>query len=95
MNDFILPKRKRGRQSEEAREQYALDLELFCAGILQLRSGVDFEVGSRGWGYVAESGGQIDKSDLDLVERLISDCRKSGGLPLRRLGSEARFRSRR
>ena len=87
---FVLPKRKRGRQSEEAREQYALELELFCAGILQLRSGVDFEVGARGWGYIAESDGLIDKSDFDQVERLINDCRKSGDLPLDIVASDTK-----
>ena len=80
--NFVLPRRKQGRPSAAAEAQYQQDLDSFCAGILKLKSAVDFQVGARGWGYVCESHGLIDKSDLDLVENLVSDCRKSGDLPL-------------
>jgi hypothetical protein len=80
--DFILPRRGRGRPTFAANARYETGLKAFCAGIMKLRSGLDFPVGSRGWGYVCESHNLITKDDIDLVERLINDCRKSGDLPL-------------
>jgi hypothetical protein len=42
---------------------------------------MDFQVGSRGWCYVLEEHGLV-KGDFDRAESLISDCRKTGDLPL-------------
>jgi hypothetical protein len=78
---IMLPKRKPGRQSADAQSRYERHLAAFCAGILQLRSTLDFEVFSRGWCYILEQHG-LRKGDLDSAQRLINDCRKSGRLPL-------------
>ena len=61
MTEFILPRRRCGRPTTELRASYEEEIAAFCAGILELRSGLDFEVGSRGWGYVCESNGLISK----------------------------------
>ena len=82
MTEFILPRRRCGRPTTESRASYEEEISVFSAGILKLRSGLDFEVGSRGWGYVCESHKLIAKTDIDLVEKLVNDCRKSGALPL-------------
>ena len=42
---------------------------------------MDFDVGSRGWCYILERHG-LRKGDFDVAEKLITDCRKSGALPL-------------
>jgi hypothetical protein len=42
---------------------------------------MDFKVGSRGWCYLLESYG-LHKGDFDAAQKLITECRKSGDLPL-------------
>jgi hypothetical protein len=42
---------------------------------------MDFAVGSRGWCYILERRG-LRKGDFDACEKLVSECRKSGALPL-------------
>src|SRR5262245_27760066 len=37
---------------------------------------------ARGWGYLLEGARATDKGDIDLVEDLVNDSRKSGQLPL-------------
>jgi hypothetical protein len=77
----LLPKRHRGRQSFEAEAEYREQVATFCALIQQIRSSMDFSVGSRGWCYILERHG-LRKGDFDAGERLINACRKSGALPL-------------
>jgi hypothetical protein len=77
----LLPKRGRGRQSAAAEAAYRSQVEEFCARILQIRSSMDFEVGSRGWCYILEQHG-LDKGDFGAAQKLITECRKSGDLPL-------------
>ena len=38
---------------------------------------LDFEIGTRGWGYILENEGVITKDELDACERLITEYRKS------------------
>jgi len=77
----LLPKRGRGRQSAAAEVQYQEQVAAFCALILQIRSTMDFAVGSRGWCYILERHG-LRKGDFDAAENLITACRKTGHLPL-------------
>jgi hypothetical protein len=77
-----LPRLGRGRPSPAARAAYDAEVEAFCARILEINSTLDFEVGSRGWGYILEGDGTVNKGDFDLVQQLINDCRKSGLLPI-------------
>ena len=49
---------------------------------MELRSRLDFGVGSRGWAYILEGERYIDKDEIDAVQALINACRKSGDLPL-------------
>jgi hypothetical protein len=74
----ILPRRPRGRLSEEA---HRVQLKRFCGLIKQIASTMDFKVGSRGWCYILENYG-LRKGDFDAAQRLITACRKSGDLPL-------------
>jgi hypothetical protein len=77
----FLPRRGRGRLSTAAQAAYDVRLQQFCALILQIRSRMDFAVGSRDWCYLLESEG-LRKGEFDACERLITACRKSGALPL-------------
>jgi hypothetical protein len=76
-----LPKRGRGRQSAEAAAKWQRDLDQFCAAIIEIDSGLDFKVSSRGWGYILEEHG-LNKGDFDAAQTLINNCRKGGELPL-------------
>jgi hypothetical protein len=77
----ILPRRRRGRPTPAADVRYQELVAGFCALILKIRSSMDFDVGSRGWCYILEQHG-LGKGDFDAAEKLITDCRKSGALPL-------------
>jgi hypothetical protein len=77
----FLPRRQRGRQSAESEAAYQQKRASFCQLILQIRSTMDFRVGSRGWCYILEQHG-LKKGEFDAAQDLITDCRKSGDLPL-------------
>jgi hypothetical protein len=76
-----LPRRKRGRQTPQGEAEYEERRKGFCRLIMQIRSTMDFAVGSRGWCYLLEQYG-LGKGDFDAAEKLITDCRKTGDLPL-------------
>jgi hypothetical protein len=77
----LLPRRSRGRQSAEADAAYERQVSDFCALMLQIRLTMDFGIGSRGWCYVLEQHG-LHKGNFGAAQKLITDCRKSGALPL-------------
>jgi hypothetical protein len=76
-----LPRRRRGRQTSESEAEYQTRRTAFCRLILQIRSTMDFDVGSRGWCYILEPHG-LTKGDFDAAQAVITDCRKTGELPL-------------
>ena len=78
---ITLPKRGRGRPGADATAQYERELEAFCRRLTEIDSGLDFKVSSRGWAYILEEHG-LTKGDFDAAERLITDCRKKGHLPV-------------
>ena len=64
------------------KEKYELDVLEFCRHITELASRLDFRVSARGWGYLLEGDGYIDKDDIDAAEQLVNRCRKDGSLPI-------------
>jgi hypothetical protein len=80
-NDTLLPKRRRGRQSPADDAIYRHKVKTFCKLIRQIKSTLDFAVGSRGYCYLLEEHG-LTKGEFDAAEKLITACRKSGDLPL-------------
>ena len=76
-----LPRRRRGRQTPKNEADYQAQRAAFCRLIVQIQSTMDFSVGSRGWCYILEQHG-LYKGDFAAAERLITDCRKIGDLPL-------------
>jgi hypothetical protein len=77
----LLPKRRPGRQSDAATFEYEEKVANFCSLILQIKSTMDFAVGSRGWCYILEHRG-LTKGNFGAAPTLINDCRKNGLLPL-------------
>lgn len=77
-----LPKRPRGRQSAEAEAKYQAEVKAFCETILQIASTLNFKVSARGWCYILENAGTLTKGEFDTAQKLITECRKSGLLPL-------------
>ena len=54
---IVFPRSRRGRRSVAAQERHEADLAAFCAGLLEIKSRLDFEVSARGWGYLLENAG--------------------------------------
>ena len=77
---LALPRRPRGRPTQEAQRQYEAEVARWCDGIQEIDS-LDFKVSSPGWCYVLEEHGLV-KGDFDTAQKLINQCRKSGLLPL-------------
>jgi hypothetical protein len=77
---LALPRRRRGRQTPESETEYQAQRAAFCRLILEIRSTMDFGVGSRGWCYILEQHG-LTKGDFSDAQKLITDCRRPGELP--------------
>ena len=77
----VLPTSGRGR-SEAAKARYQQECDAFYAAIRDLASTLEFQVSTRGWCYILENAGAITKGEFDKVERLLTEGRKSGALPL-------------
>lgn len=60
------------------------------AGILNdLQEKINFKVSSRGWCYLMEQAGYIDKSQFDKVDAAIKRCRVTGILPVDFVAADA------
>src|SRR5262249_48902766 len=81
-NGVELPRRGRARPSPSADATYRANVASWCALILEIKSSMDFSVGARGWCYILENRNALRKGDFDVAEKLITDYRKSGDLPL-------------
>jgi hypothetical protein len=81
MTTIRLPTATRGRRSAAAQARYDGEVRAFCRALVELDSRLDFRVSTRGWCYILEEHG-LPKGDFDRAERLITQCRKAGLLPL-------------
>ena len=79
---ICVPKRKKGRQTRDQQAAFDAQVDIFVERLLQIRSRLDFQVGTRGWCYLLENEGLTGKDEFNQMERLIGDWRKSGKLPL-------------
>lgn len=57
-------------------------LGTFVEFVEQISREIGFRVSSRGWGYILEQRGIINKSQFDKVESVINRCRREGLLPV-------------
>jgi hypothetical protein len=78
---IALPQLPRGRPSGTARTTYHDELRVFCDQILEINSRLDFQVSSRGWGYILEEHG-LPKGNLDIAQSVIAECRRQRFLPM-------------
>ena len=77
------PTYSRARSSDQGQQRlHDQQVDVFVQQLLEIRSRLDFEVGTRGWCYLLENEGVIGKDEFDRMETLIGDWRKSGQLPL-------------
>ena len=82
MKCIPLPRRKRGGQSVAAEAQFERTLTEWCQEIIRVADTMDYKIGARDWCYVLEVAGSLTKGEFDTAEKLISACRKDGGLPV-------------
>ncbi len=82
MTELVFPRRGRGCSGPAAHAIYREQRKAFCDAILQIRSTLDFDVGSRGWAYIMEGRNVITKFEMDICQGIVNDCRKTGELPL-------------
>lgn len=61
----------------------------FSQELKKIQSTIGFKVSSRGWCYLMEQAGFIDKSQFDKVDNAINRCRKEGLLPVDFVAEEA------
>ncbi len=61
----------------------------FAEFLEEVSAGIGFKVSSRGWGYILEQRGMINKSQFDKVEAVINRCRRKGFLPVDFVAEEA------
>lgn len=64
-------------------------LQRFADILVDMQSNYDFRVSSRGWCYLMEQSGYIDKSQFDKVDLAINRCRKEGLIPVDFVAEEA------
>lgn len=57
-------------------------MQNFAELLMDMSSRIGFKVSSRGWCYLMEQGGHINKSQFSKVENVINNCRKQGILPV-------------
>ena len=72
MESIILPKGK---------NKY-LQMVEFIERVKEIQTIVVKPMSARGWGYFLEGMKVITKAEIDLVEKLINQCRKDGSLPV-------------
>ena len=71
---FVLP---RGRGVNRLRQ-----MSYFSSSLIDLCNKIGMKLSSRGWCYQLEGFRLIDKSQFDLVENIINECRELGFLPI-------------
>lgn len=81
MFDFSRLKRRRGKQSQAAKDAHHTALVDFCDALRQIQSASDFKISSRGLCYSLEEYSLL-KGDFDAIQKTINDCRKDGYLPV-------------
>ena len=64
----LLPKLPPHRPSAAVKAAYQDKVAEFCATLLEVRSRLDFDVGSRGWAYILERERFINKDEIDAAQ---------------------------
>lgn len=80
--EIRLPAKTRGRPKARQKEAYLAQLELMASQILAIQEQMKSKASSRGWCYLLEGFGLVDKSQFDNCEGFINEARKLGILPI-------------
>ena len=80
--EIKLPTKIRGRPKAGQREAYLAELELMASQIRDIAKSARQKASSRGWCYLLEGFGVINKSEFDDCEGFINEARKLGILPI-------------
>jgi len=75
---IVIPKAGRG-VSRAMLDQMYID---FSDQLKRLQRQIGFRISARGWCYIMEQNGLINKDQFDLVNNAINNCRKKGYLPV-------------
>ncbi len=70
------------------KKMYAKDRLELVEVLKDLRNRIGFSVSARGWCYLMEQEGYVNKSQFDKVENAINTCRKEGILPVNFVAEE-------
>ncbi len=79
---IAVPKRAAHRPTKASNNKYYRDCSSFAAMLIREQELIDFKMGSRDWCYHLEGKNIITKAEFDVGEKLITDMRKGGDLPL-------------
>lgn len=64
-------------------------MDRFADLLMSMQSSIDFKVSSRGWCYLMEQAGYIDKSQFEKIDSAINRARKEGMIPVDFVAEEA------
>jgi len=78
----FIHKNWRKEVKREKKEKKELETEKFILMLKSLNAKLDFKISGRGWCYILEGEGIIDKSQFKQTEVKINNCRKIGLLPI-------------
>ena len=70
------------------KKMYVKDRLELVEVLKDLRAQIGFSVSARGWCYLMEQAGYVNKSQFDKVENAINTCRKEGILPVNFVAEE-------
>lgn len=62
----------------------------FAELLIEMSRTIGFKVSSRGWCYLMEQAGHINKSQFNKVDNAINQCRREGILPVDFVAEETR-----
>lgn len=72
----------KGFSDKRNRESSDLELVKFASELIKIHNLIGVKISSRGWCYILEGKGIIDKSQFDAIQGKINKCRKIGLLPI-------------
>jgi hypothetical protein len=87
---IVFPRRRKGRMKkveyieyEEKVKQFGIDLQALEHEMLgKTTINEDEKTSSRGWCYLLQNFGTINKDEFEMVDAMITNCRKMGYMPI-------------
>lgn len=87
---IVFPRRRKGRMKKAEYIEHDIKMKQFGADLQALKSEMikttitpeDKKTSSRGWCYLLQNFGTINKDEFEMVDTMITNCRKAGYLPI-------------